>query len=246
MRLNVDDRLIINFIVDGDPIKRAFRVSGIYKTGLGEYDRRFVIVDMRILQDVLGWTTNQISGLEIHLDEWQDMDVFTEYIYFELLPGRLYAESARQKFYQIFEWLELQNINERVLIILMVLVAMINMITALMIFVLERTKMIGILKALGTQNWTIRQIFLYHALRIIAYGMIIGNALALLFCYVQMRTGVLKLSEADYYLDRVPIEFNWLSMLLINAGTVVIVLLFLIVPTRIISGISPVKTIQFK
>jgi len=246
MQFEVGTKVIVNFIVGGDPIRRAFRVAGIYKTGLGEYDRRFGIVDMRVLQEVLGWDDNQVGGLEMHAEHLEDMDVLSDYIFFEKLPGNLYSNSVREKFYQIFEWLELQNINERVLIILMILVAMINMVTALLIFVLERTKMIGILKALGAQDWSIRKIFMYNAARIIITGIVLGNMLAIGLCLLQKYTGILKLSEEDYYLDRVPIEFNIPSMLLINIGTIVIVLIFMLLPTRIVSKISPVKTIQFK
>ncbi len=246
MGFGVGSKVIVNFIVEGEPYKRAYRVVGIYKTGLGEYDRRFAIVDMRTLQEVLGWSSNQVGGLEIHAEHWSDMEVLSDYIFFEKLPGNLYSKSVKQKFYQIFEWLELQNINERVLILLMILVAMINMITALLIFVLERTKMIGVLKALGAKNWSIRKIFLYNATRIILTGIALGNLLAILICGIQKYTGIMKLTEEDYYLDKVPIEFNLWTMLLINVGTIVLVLLVMILPTRIVSSISPVKTIQFK
>lgn len=241
----VGDGLVLNFVLEGEQIKRRFNVSGIYKTGLEEYDRRFALVDNRILQEVLQWSPDQVSGLEIYIDDLHDLQLLNEYIYFELLPGNLYSESIRNKFYQIFEWLELQNINEQVIIILMVLVAVINMITALLIFVLERTEMIGVLKSLGATDWSIRRIFLYNASIIIVKGLLIGNALAFFLCLLQRYTGILKLSEKEYYLSTVPIEFNIPAIILINIGTIVVTILFLILPSIVVSKISPVKAVRF-
>lgn len=245
LKFQVGDPLIVNFVLDGEQIKRRFTVSGIYKTGLEEYDSRFALVDNRILQEVLQWAPDQVSGLEVFIDDLDDLQLLNEYIYFEKLPGNLYSESIRNKFYQIFEWLELQNINERVIIILMVLVAVINMITALLIFVLERTEMIGVLKSLGATDWSIRRIFLYNAAIIIIKGLIIGNVLAFSLCLIQRYTGVLKLSEKEYYLSTVPIEFNISAIILINIGTIVMTIVFLILPSIVVSKISPVKAVKF-
>ena len=245
MQKKVGDRIIVNFILDQEAQKKAFKVVGIYKTGLVEYDKRFAIVDIATLQEVLGWQENQISGIELSVEHLEDMDILSDFIYFELLPGNLYSESIRKKFFQIFEWLELQDINEYIIIILMILVALINMITGILIFVLERTKMVGLLKAFGAQNWTIRKIFLYHAARILVLGMLIGNILGLFICIVQKQTGILKLSEEYYYLSQVPIQFDMESMLWINVGTLATVLVCLIIPSNIVSNISPIKTIQY-
>ena len=152
MSFDVGDKLIVNFIIEGESYKRKFSVSGIYRTGLEEYDNRFVLVDARTLQEVLGWDSNEVSGFEVFIDDLRDLRLLNEYIYFEQLPRNLYSESIQSKFYQIFEWLELQNINEDVLIILMILVAIINMITAVLIFVLENTHTIGLLKSIGAKN----------------------------------------------------------------------------------------------
>ena len=246
-RLNftVGDPLVLNFVLDGDAIKRKFEISGIYKTGLEEYDSRFALVDTRSLQEVLQWEENQVSGLEVYIDDLRDLKLLNEYIYFELLPGNLYSESIRTKFYQIFEWLELQNINERVIILLMVIVAIINMITALLIFVLERTEMIGVLKSLGATDWSIRRIFLYNASTIVLKGLLLGNIIAFALCLIQKYTGVMKLSEKEYYLSVVPIEFNWWAIISINLGTVVVTVFFLILPSLVISKITPVKAVRF-
>lgn len=243
---NVDDKVIIHFILEGEPIKRSFQISGIYKTGLIEYDRRFALVDAGILREMLGWQADQVGGLEVFIDDLSDLELLNDYIYFEKLPSNLFSESVKNKFFRIFEWLKLQNINERVIIILMILVALINMVTALLIFVLERTQMIGILKALGATNWSIRKIFLLQSFHIISKGVVMGNIFALGLCLIQKLTGVFKLNEADYYLDRVPIEFNLTSIILINAGTIIVVLLFLIIPSMIITNIKPVKAIHYR
>lgn len=246
MNKDIGDRIIVNFILGQEVVKRAFRISGIYKTGLLEYDQRFAIVDMAVLQEVLDWSVDQISGIEISVDNIDDMELISDFIYFELLPGNLYSESIRNKFFQIFEWLKLQDINEYVIISLMILVALINMITGLLIFVLERTNMVGILKALGANNWTIRKIFLYHAGRILLLGMLLGNAIGILLCVIQKHTGILKLAEEYYYLSEVPIRYNVMAMIWINIGTMLVVLLFLIIPSKVITSISPVRIIQFK
>ncbi len=246
MKFKVGQKVNVSFILDEVPTKRQFTITGIYNTGLEEYDRRFALVDMRVLQDLLGWASDQVSGLEVFVEDLDDLPLINDFIYFELLPPATYSETVRTKFSEIFEWLELQNVNERVIIFLMILVALINMITALMIFVLERTRMIGVLKALGATNWSVRKIFLYNAGGIIVKGVLIGNAIAIILCLIQKYTGLFKLNETDYYLSQVPIEFNLWSMFLINAGTVLVVLIFMLIPSLIITQITPVKTIQFK
>jgi len=246
MGYKVGQKVNVNFMLDEEPKKRQFTISGIYNTGLDEYDRRFALVDGRMLQDLLGWSRSQVSGLEITVDHLDDIELINDFIYFELLPPSTYSETVRQKFGQIFQWLELTHVNEKVIIILMTLVALINMITALIIFVLERTRMIGLLKAVGATNWTVRKIFIYSAARIIIKGVIIGNILAVVLCLIQKYTGIIKLKESDYYLSQVPIEFNLWSIAIINVSTILVVVVFMIIPSLVVSQISPIKTIQFK
>ncbi len=249
MNFEVGQRVILHFILEGEQIKRAFTISGIYKTGLEEYDQRFALVDMRILQDILEWEADMISGYEVYIDDLDDLAILNDYIYFEELTGELghlTTQSIRSKFFQIFEWLDLQNINERVIYILMILVAVINMVTALLIFVLERVQMIGILKTMGATNWSIRRIFLYNAGVIIGRGLVIGNMLAITLCLIQRYTGIFKLREQDYYLSTVPIEFNIPVILLINVGSIVVILLFLVLPSTLVTQITPVKAVHFR
>lgn len=244
--LNVDDNLSIFFVKNNQQLQRRFKVSGIYKTGLEEYDKRFALVDIRQIQRLQDWSKTQVSGFEVFLEDIEDLNVYHAYINEEVLPTKLYAETIRYKFPGIFEWLELQNINEVVIIALMIIVSIINMITALMILILERTNMIGTLKALGQSNWAIRNIFLYYAAYIVVLGLLWGNIIGLGICAMQKRFSIIKLREEDYYLDVAPIDIDLWTILVLNIGTLVITLLFLLIPSYLVTRISPLKAIRFK
>ncbi len=243
--LKVDELIVVHFIISGKQFKRRFLIKGIYKTGLEEYDKKYAIIDIQIIRDLLDWNADQVGGFEIILDNLDDLDYFGEYLYAEVLPPNLFSETLKQKAPQIFEWIEMQNINELVLLVLMAIVALINMVTVMMIIILERTKMIGTLKALGARNWTIRKIFLYKAGLIIGYSLIIGNVLALVLCLTQRYTRFLKLNEADYYISYVPIRIDipwWIGL---NVLTLVTILLFMLIPSYLVSKIDPVKALRF-
>ena len=239
------DKFIVHFVQNNEQLRRAFQVKGIYSTGLQDYDSKTALIDIRKIQQLLGWTADQVGGFEVFIDDLDDLDALTDYIYYERIAGDLYATSIRNKFPTIFEWLELQNINEVVILSLMVVVSIINMITALMILILERTKMIGTLKALGGTDWTIRQIFLYYSIYILLLGLFWGNVIGIGLCLAQETFGFIRLSEEDYYLSTAPVAFDWGMYLLINVGTVLITLLFLILPTYLVTRIDPVKALRF-
>ncbi|MDX1701398.1 MAG: FtsX-like permease family protein, partial [Melioribacteraceae bacterium] len=246
LQLELGDRLIINFLKGKDQLRRRFSICGIYKTGLVEYDQRFALVDIRKVQNVLGWEETNIAGYEVFLDHIEDMDLINEYIYLDVLPTNLYSETIRSKFPAIFEWLELQNVNEDVILILMIIVAMLNMVTALIILILEHTNMIGALKAMGSRNWSIRKIFIYHASYIILWGLLIGNTIGIGFCILQSRFEWIKLDEKSYYLSVAPIELNVLSVLLTNLFTLLLIISFLIIPSYIVTRISPVRALHYQ
>lgn len=246
LNVGVGDKFIVHFVQEGEQLRKRFQVSGIYKTGLEEYDKKFALVGIGAIQDILGWNKDQVAGFEVFIDDIDDLDLFTEYIYYNILPNNLYAENIKEKFPAIFEWLALQNLNEMVILGLMLVVAIINMITALLILILERTNMIGILKSLGQSNWSIRKVFLYYAAFIIAVGLFWGNLFGLGLCFLQKYFGFIRLSEADYYLSVAPVEISWSSVLVLNIGTLFITLFFLILPSYLVSRISPVKAIRFK
>jgi len=245
LELEINDKLIIQFIKDRQ-IKKAFKVVGIYNSGLEEYDRRIALVDMRKIQEINSWAPNQIGGYEVQVEHIDDLDILTQYIYESILPDRVTARTIKEKFPSIFEWLELQKMNEWVILALMIVVCVITMITSLLILILERTKMIGILKSLGSDNWSIRKIFLYQGALILAYGLLIGNILGIGLCYIQEKTGIVSLDEKNYYLSEAPVELYLPSILLINVASFVIVMLCLIIPTIVISSISPVKVLRFQ
>lgn len=246
LQVGVNDKFIVHFVKNGEQTRRRFEVSGIYKTGLEEYDKKFALCDLRQVQELLDWDSNQVAGFEIWLDDIQDLDIYNEYVNTEVIPTELTAASIREKFPSIFEWLDLQDLNEIVILGLMLAVAIINMITALLVLVLERTNMIGILKALGEKNGRIRQIFLYHAAVITLYGMLWGNIIGNGVCLLQSKYRFIRLNEADYYLSYAPVKFEWWTILGINAGTLVITLIFLLIPSFAVAKVAPVKAIRFQ
>ncbi|MFZ4543896.1 MAG: ABC transporter permease [Saprospiraceae bacterium] len=246
LKTKCGDKFVVHFLKNGEQVKRLFEVVGIYKTGLEEYDRKIAFADITMIQQLLGWEKDEVSGFEVFLDNPSDLGPMTEYVYSEVIPNNLYAMSIREKFPSIFDWLDLQDINEYVIICLMGLVAIINMITALLILILERTEMIGILKSLGARNWEIRKIFLIQAAWIVGVGLFWGNLIGIGFSLLQQHFKMVKLSEADYYLSYVPIELDLTTIALLNVATLLTVVLFLIIPSILVTKISPVSAIRFK
>ncbi len=246
LKVKSGDYVILTFIRDGTQWKKRFYVCGIYNTGLEEYDRRMAMTDMAILQDILGWSGSQVQGMEVVLDDIRDLDIMDDYIYHQNLPPNIYSESIRAKFPGIFEWLSLQDINERVIMWLMILVAVINMVTVLLILILERTRMIGVLKAIGAAPWQIRKVFLYHAAYIIGAGMLFGNILGLGLSIAQKKFAFIRLDETNYYLSTAPIRLEIWSVLWINAGTFTVIILSLLIPTFLVTKITPVKALRFE
>jgi lipoprotein-releasing system permease protein len=246
LELTTGDRVNISFIKNQKHIKRAFKVCGIYNTGLEEYDSKIAIIDISFLRGILGWNDDEVGNIEVLVDNIDDVDIISEYIYFDVIPPNLYATTIQQKFPNIFEWLKLQEINENIILALMIVVGIINMLSVLLILILERSKMVGVLKALGASNWSIRKIFLYNAGYIIFFGLLLGNVFGLLFCYLQKNYGLISLDEKSYYLAVAPIDLHFLPWLLINIGTFVITLFVMIVPTILASYITPIKVLRFE
>ena len=247
LELELNDRIDFAFIGEnGQDRPRAFTVTGIYKTGLEEFDRQFALVDIRHPRALLGWEDDQIGGFEVVLDNLEDMDLFNDYIHYQILPQDLYADSIRTKMSELFNWLDIQDYNLAIIFVLMIIVAVINMMTALLILILERTNMIGTLKALGQSSWSIRQIFLYYAGFIILGGLLVGNTIGLTICWIQDRFGLVHLDEESYYLSVAPVKVDWVTLVSLNAGTLVFILLFLVVPSYLVTKVDPVKAIRFK
>lgn len=244
LSLKTGDNFRLFFVKNGTMLKRNFKISGIYKTGLEEYDSKFALVDIRKVQQLQGWEDNQIGGYEVFIDDISKIDHWAEVIYSNVLPPDLNVQSIRDKLPEIFEWLSLQDINEVVILSLMIVVAIINMVTALLILMLERTRMIGILKSLGSSNWSIRRIFMFYAGIIASKGMFWGNIIGVSICLLQKYGHFIKLSEENYYLNEAPILINFSHILFLNLGTILVIVLFLILPTWLITRISPVRTLR--
>jgi lipoprotein-releasing system permease protein len=236
----------VHFVQNNAQEQRLFQIVGIYKTGLEEYDKKFALVDIQPIQKLLGWSSNQIAGYEVFVDDIRDLNRMNNFIYNELISNQYSAQTIRQEQPSIFEWLDLQDVNEKVILGLMLLVGIINMVTALLILILERTNMIGTLKSLGSSNWSIQRIFLYYGAIIICIGLLIGNVVGIGLAFLEQKFKFIKLSEADYYLSYAPIKFDIFTILSLNLGTLIITTLFLLLPTLLVLSISPVKAIQFK
>jgi len=244
LQLEVGDDAILYFIQE-PPRVRRFTIAGIYETGLEELDKIFVLGDMQHLQRLNNWDDNQVGGIEILIDNYRQTAEVQQKV-LDIIPYTLNSKTIQQVYPQIFDWLNLLDMNVYVIIVIMILVAGINMITTLLISVLEKTNLIGILKALGSTNKMIRSVFLYHAGFLIARGLLLGNTLGIGLALIQKYTGFIKLSQESYFVDVVPINFNLLYILGVNAGTFIVCMLMLIIPSYIISRISPVKAITFR
>ena len=244
LKLNVSDKLIMYFMQEPTRV-RKFNVKGIYSTAMVDFDKLYVLGDIKHIQSLNSWTENQVGGFELSINDFSQLDHMTNAVY-EAIPYDLNAQSIKEKVPQIFDWLDLQDMNVMVILILMLLVAGINMITALLILILERTKLIGILKAMGATNWSIRKIFVYLAVYLSVRGLIIGNSIALLLTFLQFKFSIISLDPQTYYMSTVPIYFDFQQILLLNLFAILICYLILIIPSMIISRISPIKAIRFQ
>lgn len=250
LKLKTGDPVIMYFVQD-PPRMRRFTIAGIYETGLEEFDKLYAVADIRHIQRLNDWNPQQISGFEIFVDRFEDIDRMKyrirDIIGYEVHENEdnLKVESITDKYPQIFDWLGLFDINVTIIIILMLAVAGINMVSGLLIIILERTNMIGILKALGTENIRIRRLFLYLSGFLIVRGLFWGNLIGLTLCAIQYYGKFIKLDPSAYFLTHVPISFEWVYFLLLNIGTLAAILIILIVPSTIVARISPDKTIRF-
>jgi lipoprotein-releasing system permease protein len=252
LELELGDKMIIYFLTKkGDSLHisyeqrvKVFYISGIYETGMEEIDKNLALVDIRQLQKLNYWTPDQIGGFEMTISDYDQIDKTGEEIN-EIIGEGLTAQTIKEIQPTIFSWLDLQDVNAIIVITLMILVAGINMISALLILILERTNMIGILKALGATNESIQKVFLYNATYLIGKGLFWGNLIGIGIAFIQKYFGLFKLDEATYYVAVIPIEINWIYIVLLNLLILVCCLLMLIVPSFMVSRITPVKAIRF-
>ncbi|WP_110476379.1 ABC transporter permease [Winogradskyella epiphytica] len=221
-----------------------YEVVGIYNSGFQELDEKFCIADLRHIQRLNKWNEDQIGSFEVFIDDFAKIDQKTNEIY-RAIPSLMNATSITRKHYAIFEWIKIFDNNTYGIIAIMIVVAGINMITALLVLILERTQMIGILKALGSSNWTIRKVFLYNAAYLIGLGLLWGNAIGLGLLFIQKYFKLFPLNPDTYYVTNAPVYISMDYILLLNIGTFIACLLMLLIPSIIISKISPVKSIRF-
>ena len=251
LQLNVGDK-VDSYFLQGTMRARRYTVAGIYETGFNEYDRLFVIADLKAVQALNRWEADQVTGVEVVLSDFskvEDMnwELGTMLDRTEDKYGNQYlVQSVTDINPGLFAWLDVLDMNVWLILALMIGVAGFTMISGLLILIIERTQFIGILKALGASNASVRKAFLYLAMLIIGKGMLWGNIVGLGLCAVQKFTGLIPLDPANYYLDRVPIEFNWLFILAVNVVMFVLSVLILIVPSHLISRIYPTKAMRFE
>jgi lipoprotein-releasing system permease protein len=259
LKLHVGDKFKMYFIQDRQQRQRAFRVSGIYETGLEGFDNVIVFADIAHVQKLNNWDTTRLAGYEILIRDFKKMDEVCTRVNDELVRSypdtvgqsdstavsALQARTIRELNPQIFNWLDFTDTNAGIIIFLMLFVAVINMTSALLILILERTNMIGLLKAMGATNQNVRRIFLLNAAWLIGQGLLIGNIIGLGLSFLQLKTHFLKLDQESYYVPWVPIHLDFVEIVSINALTLGVCLLVLLLPSLIISRITPVKAIRF-
>lgn len=242
----------LTYFVQEDVRARKFKVTGIYETGFEDYDKYFVIADIKQVRRLNGWDQDQVSGLELLVDDYDRLDPITEELYFYLAEKQdrtgntFYTRSIKEMNPMIFEWLDILDINVVVILVLMLAVAGFTMISGLLIVILERTNMIGILKALGENNTSIRKIFLYVSFFLIGKGMLWGNLIGIALCLIQSHFRIISLDPSIYYLDAVPIDLNVFSLILLNVGTLCAAMLMMLGPSYLIMKIDPAKSIRFE
>ncbi|MGX7667379.1 ABC transporter permease [Flavobacterium pedocola] len=246
LQLKVGDKFNTYFMKEEGklPNLRNFKIVGVYNSGFQEFDATYIIGDIRHLQRINKWSRDQVGAFEVFIDDFSQIKEKGEEVYTEI-PPTYNSITIEEKYFNIFEWLKLFDFNILVILIIMVVVATINMVVALLVLILERTQMIGILKAIGADNWTVRKIFLYNASYLIFRGLFWGNVIGIGLLLVQKYFGIIKLNPENYYVTEAPVAINPIHILALNLGTVLVCLVVLIIPSYIITKISPVKAIRF-
>ena len=251
LHLKVGDGFLTYFVQE-NVRARKFTISGIYETGFLDYDKLFVLTDIKQVQRLSNWEDDQVSGLELQVNDYANLDSISEQLYFtysEKLDrngNTYYVRSIKDLNPMIFNWLDVLDINVVIILVLMMAVAGFTMISGLLIIILERTNMIGILKALGHDNQGIRKIFLYISFFLIGKGMVWGNVIGIGLCLIQAKFQPISLDPSIYYLDAVPVDLNILTWVLINIGTLAAAMLMMLGPSYLITKIDPAKSIRFE
>jgi len=244
LNLKVGDKFLMYFVQES-LLKRPFVVKGIYDAGIEDIDHTFVVGDLSLMVKLNGWDANQVGGYELRVMNFEKLDETNNYLK-DFMPLKLRSYTITDTYPAIFVWLDELNVNSTVMLILMILVGTINMISALLIIILERTSLIGILKAMGANNWTIQKIFLFNAAYLIGIGMVLGNIFGLGISFFQSKTHFFTLDESSYYMKFIPMQLQFWDIVMLNVGTLLICMLVMIGPSTLVAKISPVKAIRFK
>ncbi|HFS67616.1 MAG TPA: ABC transporter permease [Flavobacteriia bacterium] len=247
LNLKIGDKVTTWFLKSTNDTKakaRSFSISGIYNSGIKEFDSHYIIGDLKIIQRLNKWKPNQAGSIEILIHDFKDIHKITDLIYQNIDP-LINAIPITEKFPDIFEWISMFDVNITLIIVIMIIIGGINMITALLVLILERTQMIGILKALGNTNRSIRKIFLYNAGYLILRGLFWGNLIGLGLIFIERKFHFIQLDPDNYYVNHIPFHLSIYHIFLLNLGTLVLCILMLILPTYLVSKISPVKAIKF-
>lgn len=246
LKLNVGDDLIVHFFMD-PPRFRRLKISGIYETNLSDYfDNKIIICDLKLLQRLNNWPDSVAGGLQVYLKDSKPERIQAAYENLvDTVPFDLYVEKTSDRYIQVFEWLNLITRQVNILLVIILGVVCVNMISVLLILVMERTAMIGLLKALGGTLKMIRQIFIYQGINLIVIGLIVGNVLGLGICFLQDQFKIVTLDARNYYMSYVPISWHWDIVILLNLLVFVVVWMVLLIPVSAVSRISPIKAIRF-
>lgn len=250
LQLKVGDRIKTYFFKD-KVRARAFLVAGIYQTDLAEFDEIFMLCDLRHIQRLNGWSSQQISGYEVTVEDFEQLEesAYNTYLlsanHLKDDGSSLISRSIKELYPQIFGWLEIIDINVWIILTLMLLVSGVNMISGVLILIMERSNTIGILKALGKPDWNIRKVFIYLSGFLVSRGMLWGNLIAISIALIQHHFKIIPLNPVNYYLDAVPIELKLSHLVLLNIGTLISIMAMMLIPSYLITKISPIKSIQF-
>jgi len=247
LNLKVGDNFNTFFIKEEQgkmPNSRRFKIAGIFNSGFQQFDATYIIGDIRHIQRINKWSPDQVGAFEVFVEDFDNIKEVGNQIY-EQTSSSLDTKTIIEKYSYIFDWLQLFDFNIVVILGVMILVATINMVVALLVLILERTQMIGILKAMGANNWTVRKIFLYNAFYLIVRGLFWGNLIGIAILLIQQQFGVVQLNPENYYVNQAPVYLNWGYIALLNLLTITVCFIVLLIPSYIITKISPVKAIRF-
>lgn len=244
LKLKLGDSFHTYFMKPNGYSIRNLKIVGIFNSGFQEFDSSYILGDIRHVQKLNKWNKDQVGAFEVFVNDFSAIEKIGEKVY-EETSSVLDSKTIVEKFSYIFEWLKLFDINIIVILVVMILVATINMVVALLVLILERTQMIGILKALGADNWSIRKIFLYNAFYLVARGLFWGNLIGIAILLFQYYFGIIKLNPENYYVNEAPVYFNLVYIVVLNLMTVLVCFLVLLIPSYIITRISPVRAIRY-